>query len=153
MKYSRLEALKEYCSLILKRIREPIKITKLTVTEVHHIIPKCACFKVITESKHNLIRLYAHEHFLAHYYLTFIFPRNIGVQRAFYLMSNTKSRKNFRKMEEFAYAYESAKKKVLQHRKNKTYLELYGKRESELIKIKQKKSKLDQMIRFIKVDK
>lgn len=154
MKYSRLEALKQYCLLIVKRIREPISISNLSITEVHHIIPRCVCCnKRITEAKHNLIRLYAHEHFLAHYYLTFIFPHNIGAHRAFYLMSNIKSRRKFKTMSEFAYAYETAKAKVKANRKDKTYYEIYGVKEAERIKIKQKKSKLDQMIRFIKVDK
>ena len=56
-------------------------------------------------------------------------------------------------MSEFAYAYETAKAKVKANRKDKTYYEIYGVKEAERIKIKQKKSKLDQMIRFIKVDK
>lgn len=153
MKLDKREALKHYCLLIHNRLNEPIKKPAINITEVHHIIPRCICkFKFITESKYNLIRLYAHEHFLAHYYLSIIFPDNIGVQQAFYLMSNLKKIKTFQNIEKFAYAYEVSKFKVLSNRKNKTYNEMYGKENANLIKIKQKKSKLSQMTRIL-VDK
>lgn len=148
------EALKLYCLLIQNRIDNPVRETLRSITEVHHIIPRCVGkYKRLSESKYNLIRLYAHEHFLAHYYLTFIFPNNIGVQRAFYLMSNVKGKRHLKKHETFAAAYEIAKAKVKMNRKNKSYIEIYGPKKAESVKIKQKKSKIDHMIRFVGVDK
>ena len=154
MNLSRYEALKRYCMLIQERLDDPIRETMRSITEVHHIIPRCVCgWKKIIESKHNLIRLYAHEHFLAHYYLSIIFPYNVGVQQAFYLMSNIKGRKSFQHIERFAYAYETAKAKVLLNRKNKTYSQLYGNKTANEIKIKQKKSKFKAHKHIIILDK
>ena len=151
---SRLKALKLYCNLILKRIKEPIGVNAKGICEIHHIIPKCIFKnKKLVNSKKNLISLYIHEHFLAHYYLACIFPNISGVQQAYYLMSNMKGRKQWLEIEELAFAYEIAKLSVKTKRKNKSYRELYGSTKSENIKIKQKKSKLDQMVRFIPVDK
>ena len=151
---SRQQAIKRYCELIHKRIKEPISINAKGVCEIHHIIPKCVLKNTkIANSKMNLISLYIHEHFLAHFYLSIIFPDVIGVQQAFYLMSNMKGRKAYLDVEQMAEEYEKAKRKIYEHRANKTYAQLYGPKNSEIIKIKQKKSKLDQMIRFISVDK
>ena len=137
------KAIELYCLLIQNRLSNPIRETMHSITEVHHIIPRCVCrWKRVTESKRNLIRLYAHEHFLAHYYLTIIFPHNIGVQRAFYLMSNLRGKKRYQHLDYIMRAYEIAKTKLLKDRKNKTYVELYGPTIAQEIKIKQKKSKL-----------
>lgn len=150
---SRCMALKLYCLLIQQRLENPIRETMRCITEVHHIIPRCICnWKILTESKHNLIRLYPHEHFLAHYYLTIIFPHNIGAHRAFYLMSNTRGIKRYQHLEYFAKAYEIAKAKVRKGRKNKSYIDLYGEKEAEKIKIEQKMKKLNKMTRIL-VDK
>ena len=151
---TRIKALKLYCSLISKRIKEPISINAKSICEIHHIIPRCITKNSKwSDSKYNLISLYIHEHFLAHYYLSIIFPDVIGIQQAYYLMSNMRGRKCYLEIKEMAMAYERAKTKIYNSRINKTYTELYGPKTSEQIKIKQKKSKLDQMIRFIPVDK
>ena len=154
MLISKRKALRLYIQLIIKRMREPIMINAKGVCEVHHIIPKCVLNnRKIANSKYNLISLYTHEHFLAHYYLSVIFPNEIGVQRAYYLMSNMKNRKSYLNVEELADAYSKAKKKIAKRNSNKTYSQIYGHKASEKIKIKQKKSKLNHLIRFINVDK
>ena len=152
MKLGRRKAIKLYLNLIIKRIREPLKVRYTNITEVHHIIPRCIC-KWLSNSKYNVVRLYSHEHFLAHYYLTLIFPKEPGIQRAFYLMCNLRNKKRFKNIEEMAKAYEVAKRVVIKRRKHKTYAQLYGNSAAAKIKIKQKKKKLDMMIRIIHVDK
>lgn len=150
---NRREAIRLYCLLIKNRLKSPIRKTMINITEVHHIIPRCVCkWKALSESKYNLIRLYAHEHFLAHYYLSIIFKHNVGVQRAFYLMGNIKGMKKYKHIDRFCKAYEHARATVIKNKKNKSYNEIYGKTTAEKIKIKQKKSKLDYMVRFF-VDK
>ncbi len=154
MTLSRKEALLLYCKLISKRIREPVSTKIWGITEVHHIIPKCVVgWKKIRDSKYNLIRLYSHEHFLAHYYLTIIFPDNIGLHRAFYLMGNLKNKRRYKNINELAKAYEVAKNAIFLQRTQQTYVKLYGKTRAEKIKIKQKWKKIDYMIRIIPVDK
>lgn len=141
MQLSRKKALSLYCELILKRIYEPISTKVPGICEVHHIIPKCILkWKFVEKSKLNKIKLYSHEHFLAHYYLTIIFPHNLGVQRAFYLMSNIRLKKKFKTITGMATAYEASKMAVIRRQK-KTYVERFGPVKAQQIKIKQKKSR------------
>ena len=154
MPLSKREALRKYCLLIKNRLNSPIQKTKVNVTEVHHIIPRCVCgLRFLTESKYNLIRLYAREHWLAHYYLSIIFPHNVGIQRSFYLMCNIRGSERYQNIDEFCVAYENAKKNVLKNHKNKSYTDLYGKSAAEKIKIKKKQKQIDRMIRIIPLDK
>lgn len=154
MLLSRKKALRLYCELIYKRICEPISTKSHGICEIHHIIPKCvANNKLLNKSKLNLIALYTHEHFLAHYYLTFIFPHNVGIHRAFYLMSNIKSRKKFNSINALARAYETSKLAISKKNKNKSYNQIYGNKRATSIKIKQKQKKINYMARIILVDK
>lgn len=52
--------------------------------ERHHIVPKCIGG---TNEKENLVDLYAKEHFIAHKLLAKENPDNMGLQRAWFLMS------------------------------------------------------------------
>lgn len=143
MHMNKRKALQLYCKLILNRIEEPISIKNKTTTELHHIIPRCVVpWKPLSKSKYNLIRLYSHEHFLAHYYLTFIFPHNAGVHQAFYLMCNIRNSHKYRSIEKLAQAYQTSKQAVVKRRKNKTYAQLYGNKRSISVKIKQKQTKM-----------
>ncbi|MBU1173189.1 MAG: hypothetical protein KKD44_26795 [Proteobacteria bacterium] len=54
-------------------------------SEKHHIIPVC---RKGSNSKTNLVRLTAKEHYLAHHLLIKIYPMNIGIYHAFWMMSN-----------------------------------------------------------------
>jgi hypothetical protein len=60
---------KIYDAIIEKRKRNPI----IGYSEKHHIIPKCLGG---TDSKENIIRLTAREHYLCHYLLTKIYKPN-----------------------------------------------------------------------------
>ena len=60
--------------------------------EKHHIIPKCLDG---TNDKENLIKLTAREHFLCHLLLCEMYPNNIRLFHAVFMMSNIKKRKNF----------------------------------------------------------
>lgn len=154
MKLSRRDAVRAYINLIKHRIDEPIYRTRAGQTALHHIIPKkLVKYKFIVESKNNIIRLYDHEHLLAHYYLAIIFPDVVEVQTAFYLMSRLK---HFPKVEEIsvvAERYEQSRKKFISSIKDKTYKDRYGSNRAQKIKIKQKLSKLNKFIRVIPVDK
>ena len=154
MDLSKKEAIRLYIALIRKRIKDPIIIFKSGETELHHILPKCLLrIKFLQKSKYNLVRLRAHEHLLAHYYLAIIFKNNLPIQIAFYLMSNQKTIPNHTKIGGIAQVYEHAKKAIAKEYKDKNYIKRYGKTKAERIKDKQKLAKLDQLIRFIPVDK
>lgn len=60
--------------------------------EKHHIFPKCLGGN---NNKENLVELTAREHFLCHMLLCEIYPNNIKLYHALWMMSNVKKRKNF----------------------------------------------------------
>lgn len=60
--------------------------------EKHHILPKCLGG---SNDKENLVELTAKEHFLCHMLLCEIYPNNIKLYHALWMMSNIKKRKNF----------------------------------------------------------
>jgi hypothetical protein len=69
-----------------------------TITEIHHVKPRCLGGD---DSKTNLVSLTVREHFFAHLLLCKIYPENIGLYKAVFLMSNTrelKSSRDFEKM-------------------------------------------------------
>lgn len=67
-----------YENLILSRINRVID--NSIYTEKHHIIPKSLGG---TNNKENLIRLTFKEHYMAHYILSKIYPRNSSIQYGF----------------------------------------------------------------------
>ncbi len=54
-------------------------------TEKHHIVPKCLGGD---NAKSNLVKLSAREHFIIHKLLCFIYPNNVSLKRAYWLMAN-----------------------------------------------------------------
>ena len=154
MKLTRREAVSEYIRLIKNRINEPICRTRPGQTALHHIIPKkfIKC-KRIVESKYNLVRLYEHEHLLAHYYLAIIFPDSPAIQTAFFMMSKLKHLPKVEDINAVADRYEQSRKKFVTSIQAKTYTERYGKNKAEDVKRKQKIAKLSHLIRIIPVDK
>lgn len=154
MKLTRREAVYEYIKLIKHRIDEPICRTRPGQTARHHIIPKkfIKC-KRIVESKYNLVRLYEHEHLLAHYYLAIMFPDSPAIQTAFFMMSKLKHLPKVEDISLVADRYEQSRKKFISSIKAKSYTERYGNTKAIEIKKKQKLSKLQKLIRMIPVDK
>lgn len=59
-------------------------------TEKHHIIPKCMGGD---DSPHNLVDLTGREHFIVHWLLHEIYPKNRGLSYAFWLMSSMTNNK------------------------------------------------------------
>lgn len=55
--------------------------------ERHHIIPRCIGGN---DDKENLVLLTAREHFLCHWLLVYVYPNNIKLTYAFWLMCNYK---------------------------------------------------------------
>jgi hypothetical protein len=78
---------------IYNQIIERAKIRQLEgYKEKHHIIPKCLGGN---DDKSNIVELTAREHFLCHLLLVEIYPNNIRLLHAVFMMSNIKKRKNF----------------------------------------------------------
>lgn len=77
---------KLYNSLIHKALHQQEEISQ-EYHEKHHIVPRCVGG---TNSSNNIIKLTGRQHFIAHYILTKIYPNNLGIQRAFMLLCNTK---------------------------------------------------------------
>lgn len=73
--------------------------------EMHHILPRCMGG---TDEKTNLVCLTAKEHYMAHYYLTIMYPHNSKLIYAFHLM-HTSSKNQDRYID--AELYEVNKKK------------------------------------------
>jgi hypothetical protein len=73
---------KHYDLLIEKRKNR--ELIKNEYYENHHIVPKCIGG---SNTKDNLIKLTAREHFIAHWLLHRIYPKNNKLAFAFYLMS------------------------------------------------------------------
>jgi len=61
--------------------------------ERHHIIPKCLGGD---NKKNNLVYLTAREHFICHWLLHLIYPKNNKILLAFYMMCNVKDKKQQR---------------------------------------------------------
>lgn len=86
MDYSRI-----YNSLISYRISNPLKKSNDLYTEVHHIVPKCLGG---SDNHDNLIRLTIREHFLAHRFLSKMYPDITGLSLAVYLMIGGSGHRN-----------------------------------------------------------
>jgi hypothetical protein len=80
--------LQHYNKLIVKAIYR----TPPSVTERHHIIPKCMGG---SNSKDNLVKLTPSEHYIAHQLLVKIFPTNSKILYAAHIMGNTRSNKEY----------------------------------------------------------
>lgn len=145
---SRKKAISSYVQLIKNRIKHPIIKYKKGETELHHILPRGVMNNhPLAEIESNKVRLYSREHLLAHYFLSVIFPDNIKVQTAYYLMA--KGNKDVKSIRCMSIAYQKSKERIVKHRTGKTYNELFGTTKSEQIKRKQKEAKLQKSIRFI----
>ena len=79
---------KNYNSLITTRKNRIIESTKYY--EKHHIVPKSMGGD---NSFENIVRLTAREHFLAHWLLKRIYPKNKSIIYAFYCMNHYKNKK------------------------------------------------------------
>lgn len=145
------EATLRYQQLIFKRQRNPICDWTAGETEVHHIIPKCLMKdSPFINDRVNLIRLYAHEHLLAHYYLTIMYPSCFGLQVAFSMMINGNPQKQrARAIIKDENHYEEIKKEIARNIKDRPYNKRYGKHKAKEIKRKIRKAKLNKLIRFI----
>lgn len=74
---------KVYNTLISHRKLNPLKKSKELYTELHHILPRCLGG---SDSKSNLVRLTAREHFIAHRLLTKIHTENSDLALALLFM-------------------------------------------------------------------
>lgn len=83
MNYSKI-----YNDLISKRKAYPLLFSEYIYTEEHHVIPKCLGGN---NSRENLVRLTAREHFIAHRLLAKIFTESTGLQKAVFAMANIQS--------------------------------------------------------------
>ena len=86
--------------------------------EKHHIVPKCLGG---TNSRDNLIDLYAREHFVAHRLLALENPENNGLAHAWTLMSRINNHDG--KYEVTPEEYEEARKKYITLMKGKSFSE------------------------------
>lgn len=80
MKYKKI-----YDRLITKAISENRSTNDTIYYENHHIIPRCMNG---SDDKSNLVLLTAREHFIAHKFLTKIYPDNNSLFFAYYAMAN-----------------------------------------------------------------
>lgn len=74
--------------------------------EKHHILPKCMGGN---NSKENLVELTAREHFLFHVLLCEIYPKNIKLYQALWLMSTNKNKKEGKRYKVSSRVYERIK--------------------------------------------
>ena len=72
---------------IIKRAKEREQSNKLTIKEIHHIVPRC---KGGTDKPNNLVELTLKEHFLCHKLLIKIYPNDKRLIYALWMMSNTR---------------------------------------------------------------
>ena len=85
--------------------------------EAHHIVPKCLGGEGTVQqwrTHPNIILLTAREHFLAHYYLTQIYPDNSKLVFAFWAMCNLNNNQQLRSpqdVEGYSLLYEEVKEK------------------------------------------
>jgi hypothetical protein len=74
--------------------------------EKHHILPKCLGG---SNDKENLVELTAREHFLCHRLLCEIYPQNIKLYQALWLMSTNKNKKEGKRYKVSSRVYERIK--------------------------------------------
>ena len=97
--------------------------------EAHHIVPRCMRGegKVSQWKTHpNIILLTAREHFYAHHYLTKIYPDNLKLVYALWMMcnpANSSQRRDYSLIEEYATMYEDIRLKVSATRKGSSHSE------------------------------
>jgi len=85
--------------------------------EKHHIIPKCLGGN---NNKENLVELTSREHFLCHMLLCEIYPKNIKLYQALWLMSTNKNKKEGQRYKVSSRVYERIKieaSKIYKNRK------------------------------------
>ena len=113
MNYQRL-----YDELIQKARSEGRTKGRGVYYEAHHIVPKCLGGegKVVEYKTHsNIILLTAKEHFLGHYYLTKIYPDNLKLAYAFWMMcnqvksNNRRPERDYSEIANFAEMYEEVR--------------------------------------------
>lgn len=97
---------KIYDSLVQKAKSENRKRRKGTYYEMHHIIPCCMGGN---DKKENLVLLTAREHFICHWLLVRIYPKNSKLIHAFFTMCNYRSPNQERYIPS-SRTYEEAKK-------------------------------------------
>jgi len=71
--------------------------------ENHHIVPKCLNGN---DEKDNKVLLTAKEHFICHKLLTYIYKENLGIIRAFHLISYHNTYKKYVSAKDYAYIKE-----------------------------------------------
>ncbi len=85
-------------------------------TEKHHIIPKCIGG---TNDKINIVELTAREHFLCHMLLVEMYPNNIKLYQALWLMSTNRNKKEHQRYKVSSRVYEKIKIKAALIYKNR----------------------------------
>jgi hypothetical protein len=85
--------------------------------EKHHIIPKCIGGN---NDKENIVKLTAKEHFLCHILLCEIYPKNIKLYQALWLMSTNKNKKKGKRYKVSSRVYERIKIEASKIYKNRT---------------------------------
>jgi hypothetical protein len=93
---------------VYNQIIERAKIRKLEgYKEKHHVIPKCLGG---LDVKENLVELTAREHFLCHQLLCEIYPKNVKLKQALWLMSIGKQKNRLNEYSLNSKTYERLKK-------------------------------------------
>ena len=122
---------------IYDSIIERAKTRKIeSYSEKHHIIPKCLGG---ANTKENIVRLTAREHFICHLLLVEIYPQNVKLKFALWAMNGKlKNKYSLSRYSPTARIYERLKKEFSirnSWRKGKTWEELYGKEKADKRKI------------------
>jgi hypothetical protein len=103
---------------IYKQIVNRAKNRKLEgYKERHHIKPKCLGGD---NSKKNIVTLTAREHYIVHWLLYRIYPKNEGLSYSFWMMSNG-NRGDKRKLKISSRAFEEAKQAIAKVMKTKSF--------------------------------
>jgi hypothetical protein len=99
--------------------------------EKHHVIPKCIGG---TNDKKNLVELTAREHFLCHMLLCEIYPNNIKLYQALWLMSTNKNKKEGKRYKISSRVYERIKIKAVEIYKKRKHTDEEKLKRSKLLK-------------------
>lgn len=89
-----------YNQLITRAKKRNLIDRKKNYFETHHIVPKCLGG---SDKKVNKVNLTAREHFLAHWLLHRIYPKNSKLAYAFYRTSHRTSKKGIFKISSVTY--------------------------------------------------
>lgn len=119
---------KKIHDLLIDRAKERIN-EDIEYYEVHHILPKCIGG---TDVPSNLVKLTPEEHFIIHMLLVKVYPKENSLWYAAKMMCNRNNKH-----------YGSVKRKqallASNHRKGKSYEEIYGYEKAKIEKEKKKK--------------